>query len=224
MQEPHWIKHSHGKDTGCKKNGNDGDVKLVRPSKAMADALEAEGLHVKWPDYIYIPIKGTYTTADGSEKTLEIDLSGLEDSVETSDDVDSAVAHCLYVAYMDFNWRYELDENVLDDLCRNHNLCWDSVITHIENSKLTEKTLHRFYWVAMAIVHGDPIPPKEKWAAPCESVHISPKVATSILDFLKTAHLTMEPDANAHGIETIIGILADKLDVERPGEIERERL
>ena len=205
-------------------NGYGGDAKLVGPSKAMADALESEGLHVKWPDYIYIPIKGTYTTADGSEKTLEIDLSGQEDSVETSADVDSAVAHCLYVAYMEFNWRYELDEKSLSDLRRNHNLCWDSVITHIEDSKLTEKTLHRFYWVAMAIVHGDPIPPKEKWADPCESVHISPKVATSILDFLKTAHSTMEPDANAHGIETIISILADKLDVERPGNIERERL
>jgi hypothetical protein len=76
----------------------------------------------------------------------------------------------------------------------------------------------------MAIIHGDPIPPKEKWADPCETVHISPKVATSILDFLKTAHSTMESDANVHGIETIIGILADKLDVERPGNIERERL
>lgn len=42
MQEPHWIKHSHGKDAGCKKNGDDGDTKLVWPSKAMADALDAE--------------------------------------------------------------------------------------------------------------------------------------------------------------------------------------
>ena len=34
----------------------------------------------------------------------------------------------------------------------------------------------------------------------------------------------MDPDANAHGIETIIDILADKLDIEKSGNIERDRL
>ena len=222
MQEAHWIKHSHSKDAGCKKNVDDGVVKLVGPSKAMADALEAEGLHINWPDYIYVPIKGFYTTPDGFERILNIDLGGLEDSVETSDDVDSAVAHCLYVAYMEFNWRYELDEKVLSDLYRNHNLCWGRVITHIENSKMTEKTLHRFYWVAMAIVNGDPIPPKEKWADPCETVHLSPKVATAIFEFLKKTRLTTKPGSCPKEIETAIGILAEKLDVEVYDNIEGE--
>ena len=170
MQEPHWIKHSHSKDAGLKKSGDGCGAKLVGPTKAMADALEAEGLHIVWPDYIYVPIKGTYTTSDASEKTLEIDLSGHEDSIETSADVDRAVLQCLYEAYMEFNWRYDLDEGILDDLSRAHKLCWDSVITLIEDAKMTEKLLHRFYCVATAIVNGDPIPPKEKWAYSCEAV------------------------------------------------------
>ena len=76
----------------------------------------------------------------------------------------------------------------------------------------------------MAIVHGDPIPPKEKWADLCETVHISPKVATAILELLKKTNSAMKPGANAKEIATIIDTFGDKLDVERSGNIERKRL
>ena len=47
-------KKSNGR--GAKRVNQDADcyMKPIRPSKAMMEALESEGLHVDWPDDIFV--------------------------------------------------------------------------------------------------------------------------------------------------------------------------
>ncbi len=95
MEEEHDAKHS-GKSHG----GYGSAVMWPQPSKDMVDALEAQGLDIVWPEYIYVPIKGTFTTLNGQEKSVLIDLTGTEGSINESD-IDRAGANCLYAAHME---------------------------------------------------------------------------------------------------------------------------
>ena len=94
-------KKSNGR--GAKRVNQDADcyMKPIRPSKAMMEALESEGLHVDWPDDIFVELKGTFSTKSGSEHAVLLDFSHMKDSVKTSADVDR---HILPSACMRPGW------------------------------------------------------------------------------------------------------------------------
>ena len=122
MQKPNQIEYSNANGVGGKNNG--GDVKSVGPSKAMKDALEATGLHIEWPDYIYVPVEGKYWVGRGVEKSVTFNFDYEKDSLKTNADFDKSIEQTLYIAYMDCNWRYDLKESDLEELKRNGDLSW----------------------------------------------------------------------------------------------------
>ena len=80
--------------------------KFVGPTKKMADALEAEGLHVTWPKVINdendLAIEGSFTTGEGWEKLVMIDLRN-EGDLSTKSNVDAAISNQLDEAYENFS-------------------------------------------------------------------------------------------------------------------------
>ena len=159
--------NSNGKGANGEKQGADGIVKPIRPSKAMMDALESEGLHVDWPDDIFVELKGTFTTKSGLEHNVMLDFSYAEDSVKTSADVDQYISQCLYEAWMEYTWTCELDGSALDELCRTDKLCWSEVIRVLTDCIQTERRLSRFEWVAQSVIDGEPVPPEDPvWTCP----------------------------------------------------------
>ena len=219
MQEKHSIKNS-SKSRGGERHGTDDEVKLPRPSDKMVAALEAEGLHIVWPEYIYVPIKGTFTTESGSEQTVMIDFSYMKDSVKTIADVDKHIARCLYEALMEYNWIYELKEDTFDELIRNDKLYWREVIRVLYDCIQTERRLSRFDWVASCVLDGEPIPPKEQRQGSCETVHITPMMAGEIRECLIKAYPNVKDSPCAKNIADIIDELAWKLDVNEDFNIE----
>ena len=204
------------RNTSANNNGGesaDGSVKPIGPSKAMMDALESEGLHVDWPDDIFVEVKGTFTTGSGSEHAIMLDFSYAENSVKTSADVDRYIAQCLYEAWMEYNWMYELKSDTFEELRRNDNLRWHEVIRVLEDCIQTERRLSRFEWVANCVLDGDPIPPKEQMQGFCETVHITPMMAAEIRECLIKAYPTVKDCPCAKNIGDIIDELAWKLDV-----------
>ena len=154
-------KKANGKGANAERQGADGNVKSVGPSKAMVEALESEGLHVDWPDDIFfVDLKGTFTTGSGLEHTVMLDFSHAEDYVKTSADADRYIAQCLYESWMEYNWIYELKEGAFEELRRNDNLCWSEVIRVLTDCIQTERRLSRFEWVAQSVIHGEPVPPR----------------------------------------------------------------
>ena len=109
-------KKSNGR--GAKRVNQDADcyMKPIRPSKAMMEALESEGLHVDWPDDIFTKIKGTFSTKSGSEHAVMLDFSYMKDSAKTSEDIDKHIAQCLYEAWMEYTWMVELDWGAFAEL------------------------------------------------------------------------------------------------------------
>ena len=61
-----------------------GNMKSVGPSKALMEALKSEGLHVEWPDDIFVEIKGTFSTKSGSEHAVMLDFSYMKVTAQTS--------------------------------------------------------------------------------------------------------------------------------------------
>ena len=214
MQKKNKNANNSDKSTGNGKQGTDGNVKPVGPSKAMMDALESEGLHVDWPDDIFfVDLKGTFTTGSGLEHTVMLDFSHAEDYVKTSADADRYIAQCLYEAWMEYNWMYELKSDTFEELRRNDNLRWHEVIRVLEDCIQTERRLSRFEWVANCVLDGDPIPPKEQMQGFCETVHITPMMAAEIRECLIKAYPTVKDCPCAKNIGDIIDELAWKLDV-----------
>ena len=187
-------------------------VKSPRPSKEMVAALDANGLHVDWPDNIYVPLEGTFWAGD-IKKSVVFHFDYLKDSVKTSADVDRHIVQCLYEAYMDCNWRYDLKDRDLDELKSSDKLSWWDVIRLIEASLQKERCLSRFYWVASCVVDGEPVPPKEQGQGFCETIHITPTMATEIRECLIKAYPSVKDSPCAKNIGGIIDELAWKLDV-----------
>ena len=213
MQKMNKKANINGKGADGEKQGADGIVKPIRPSKAMMDALESEGLHVDWPDDIFVELKGTFTTKSGLEHTVMLDFSYAENSVKTSADVDRYIAQCLYEAWMEYNWMYELKSDTFEELRRNDNLRWHEVIRVLEDCIQTERRLSRFEWVANCVLEGDSIPPKEQMQGFCETVHITPMMAGEIRDCLILAYPNVKDSPCAKRIKDMIDSLAWKLEI-----------
>ena len=200
---------------GAKRVNQDADcyMKPVRPSKAMMEALESEGLHVDWPDDIFVELKGTFSTKSGSEHAVLLDFSYMKDSVKTSADVDRHIAQCLYEAWMEYTWTCELRGSALDELRRNDNLCWSEVIRVLTDCIQKERNLSRFCWVVSSVIDDEPVPPKEQMQGYCETVHITPIMAGEIRDCLIKAYPNVKESPCAKHIKDTIDTLAWKLDI-----------
>ena len=131
--------------------------KFVGPTKKMADALEAEGLHVTWPKVINddndLAIEGSFTTGEGWEKLVVIDLRD-RDGLDSKSGVDYAISSELDCAYEAFNVNEEFKTNL------DANGAPDADVL-LEDMKEQEKKLHRFSVVADAVWRGRPVPPDE---------------------------------------------------------------
>lgn len=217
MQDPNQKENCKANGAAGKKNGD--GVRSVGPSKAMRDALEAEGLHIDWPDDIYVPVKGTFWAGD-IEKSVTFDFDLEKDSLKTSADFDKSIEGVLYRAYMDCNWRYDLKERDLEELKRNDRLSWWEVIRLLEASLQTERRLSRFWWVATCVIDGEPIPPKEQMQGMCETIYIHPMMATAIRECLMKAYPNLKGCECAKGIGDIIDELAWKLDIKESFNLE----
>lgn len=219
MHEPHWIKHSHTSDVRNEKIDDNCEARLVGPSQAMKDALEAEGLHVAWPDYYwpddtYIEAAATFSPSYDPEYDATIDIGWDAKDNKTSSDVDSAIASCLHYAYMEYEpWRYRLEDYLLELWNGEDKLSWGRILSYIEAKAKAEKLLYRFSCVAGAVGRGEPIPPRELSAETWETIHISLYVATKIRDCLKKTCATMDLGPDSKDIWDIIDVLGYKLDV-----------
>jgi hypothetical protein len=210
MKKPNKIGNGNADGGDGKKNGD--GVISVGPSKTMKDALKAEGLHIDWPDNIFVPVEGTFMAGD-IEKSITFHFDYLTASITTSADVDGWIARFLYEAYMDCYWRYDLKDGDLDELKRSDELSWWSVIRLLEASLQKERRLSRFYWVATCVVDGVPVPPREQWQGICETIHITPMMATEIRECLMKAYPNLKGCECAKTIGDTIDALAWKLDV-----------
>ena len=159
-----------------------GDDKAIGPSKEMIAALKAQGLNIAWPEYIYAPIKVTYTTKTRptEEKCVVIDLHCFEEKgFATEHDVDWGIVEELYSTYMGFNWEYEANKSpepreTIDDIVRLY-----------EDKQEQEKRLYRFQWVATAVVKSRDMSTGE-WQSPFdEEFHIRPEVDAEMDRYLE---------------------------------------
>lgn len=137
------------------KPGDYDGVLWLQPSKAMVAALEANGLDIIWPEYIYVPIKGTFTMSNGQQKSVMINLRYGEDFIKLTSEVDSSVAHCLYKAYMEFNWTYEAERDI-DGMRPNSDMSLDGLVRLLEDKQEQEKCLYRFWQIAATIASARP--------------------------------------------------------------------
>ena len=215
------MKEADGKAKGAsaKKNGKCG-TKAIGPSKAMRDALEAEGLHIDWPDDIYVPVEGKFTVGRDTEKCITFHFDWKKDTLKTSADFDRSIEEELYVAYMDCNWYCDLKESDLEELKRSGELSWYNVIDLLNASLQTERRLSRFCWVAGCVIHGDPLPPREKMQGMCETIYIDPTMATQIRECLMKAYPNLKGCECAKNIGRTIDELAWKLDIEESFNLE----
>ena len=190
MQEEHDVKHS-GKSRG----GYGSGVMWSQPSKDMVDALEAQGLDIVWPEYIYVPIRGTFKTLNGQEKSVLIDLTGTEGSINVSD-IDRTVANCLYAAYMEFAWRYEAERDI-DEMMRKSNMSLDSLVHILEDKQEQERLLYRFFVTAQTIVNAQPMPSGEREAMINKAFYFPPEMEGEIETYLEQVCPTLEPGTGA---------------------------
>ena len=154
--------------------GRPGDydgVLWLQPSKEMAAALDANGLDIIWPEYIYVPIKGTFRMPNGQEKSVMINLRCGENFIKLTSEVDRSVAHCLYAAYMEFNWKYEAERDI-EEMKSNSDMSLDSLVRLLEDKQEQEKCLYRFWQIAATVASARP----EDWKNFLdETFHILPE-------------------------------------------------
>ncbi len=204
IQDKHSIKDS-GKSCG----GYGSGLMWPQPSKDMVAALEAQGLDIVWPEYIYVPIKGTFTPLNGREKSVLIDLTGSEKSISASD-VDRTVANCLYAAYMEFAWRYEAERDI-DEMKRNSDVSLDNLVRILEDKQEQERLLYRFFVAAQTIVNAQLMPPGEREAMIDKAFYFPPEMEGEIETYLEKVCPTLEPGTGAW--ESIVVPLARNLGI-----------
>ena len=138
--------------------------KFIGPSKRMAQALEAEGLYVTWPSVIKnegdLAIEGTFTTGEGWEKLVTIDLRN-KLALGTKTDVDNAISFELTEAYEAFDVDFELQLNMQGTEEERRARGVPDAARLLEDMKEQEKCLKRFSDVADAVAGGRPLPVAE---------------------------------------------------------------
>lgn len=156
-------------------------MKFAGPTKKMMQALEDEGLNIRWPkagtvkDDNTLAIEGTFYTGTAGqyEKLVVIDLRD-RDGLDSKSGVDYAISSELDCAYEAFDVNEEFKTNL------DANGAPDADVL-LEDMKEQEKKLHRFSVVADAVLRGREIPEEEDNT----EITISGKDAMRIVELLK---------------------------------------
>ena len=133
-------------------------MKFAGPTKKMMQALEDEGLNIRWPDpgtvkdTETLAIEGTfYTGCSGQwEKLVMIDLRN-EGDLSTKSNVDAAISNQLDEAYENFSVDEELELNMGANGA-------PSAAELLADMQDQDSRLKRFSEVAEAVSSGKPVP------------------------------------------------------------------
>lgn len=158
-------------------------IKFAGPSKKMMEALENEGLYVRWPTDIHdeeqLAFDATFCTGNDWEKILCIDLRNMT-ALDTKSGVDKAVAAELQEEYDNFDIDEKMQINLQGSESEREARGVPDAARLLEDMQEQEKRLKRFADVADAVAEGREIPAEEDTA----EVTISGKNAKRLCDIL----------------------------------------
>lgn len=156
-------------------------MKFAGPTKKMMQALEDEGLNIRWPDAGTVKdentlaIEGTFYTGTAGqyEKLVLIDLRN-EGDLSTKSNVDAAISNQLDEAYENFS----VDEEMQLNMGANGAPDAAELLADMQEQ---DSRLKRFAEVAEAVSSGREIPAEEDNT----EITISGKDAMRIVELLK---------------------------------------
>ncbi len=156
-------------------------MKFAGPTKKMMQALEDEGLNIRWPDTGTVKddntlaIEGTFYTGTAGqyEKLVVIDLRD-EGDLSTKKNVDAAISNQLDEAYENFS----VDEEMELNMGANGAPSAADLLADLQEQ---DSRLKRFAEVAEAVSSGREIPKEEDNT----EITISGKDAMRIVELLK---------------------------------------
>lgn len=163
-------------------------MKFAGPTKKMMQALEDEGLNIRWPDTGTVKddntlaIEGTFYTGTAGqyEKLVLIDLRN-EGDLSTKSNVDAAISNQLDEAYENFSVDEELQLNMEGTAEERLARGVPSATELLEDLQEQDSRLKRFAEVAEAVSSGREIPKEEDEG----EITISGKDAMRIVELLK---------------------------------------
>lgn len=143
-------------------------MKFAGPTKKMMQALEDEGLNIRWPDTGTVKddntlaIEGTFYTGTAGqyEKLVVIDLRD-EGDLSTKKNVDAAISNQLDEAYECFSIDDELQLNMEGAAEERLARGVPSATELLADLQEQDSRLKRFAEVAEAVSSGRPVPPNE---------------------------------------------------------------
>lgn len=143
-------------------------MKFAGPTKKMMQALEDEGLNIRWPDTGTVKddntlaIEGSFYTGTAGqyEKLVLIDLRN-EGDLSTKSKVDAAIWNQLDLAYDNFSVDEEMQLNMEGTAEERLARGVPSAEKLLEDMKEQERRLKRFSDVAGAVYSGREIPAEE---------------------------------------------------------------
>lgn len=143
-------------------------MKFAGPTKKMMQALEDEGLNIRWPDAGTVKdentlaIEGTFYTGTAGqyEKLVLIDLRN-EGDLSTKSNVDAAISNQLDEAYENFSVDEELQLNMEGTAEERLARGVPSAAELLADMQEQDSRLKRFSEVAEAVSSGRPVPPDE---------------------------------------------------------------
>lgn len=162
-------------------------MKFAGPTKKMMQALEDEGLNIRWPDTGTVKddntlaIEGTFYTGTAGqyEKLVNIDLRD-EGDLSTKKNVDAAISNQLDEAYECFSIDDELQLNMEGTAEERLARGVPSATELLDDLKEQDSRLKRFAAVAEAVSSGRPVPTEEEEG----EITISKKDARTIVELL----------------------------------------
>ena len=186
------------------------EIKFAGPSKKMAEALENEGLFVKWPKIVKdesdLAIEGTFYTGCDWEKIVTIDMRD-KVAIGSKEGVDNAIAYELREAFENFDIDEEMNLNLQGSASEREARGVPDAARLLEDMQEQEKMLKRFAEVAEAVAEGREIPAEEDSV----EVSISGKDAKRVADILeKVANYTFT-DVFTHEENAFAKMIADEL-------------
>lgn len=166
-------------------------MKFAGPTKKMMQALEDEGLNIRWPDTGTVKddntlaIEGTFYTGTAGqyEKLVLIDLRD-EGDLSTKKKVDAAIWNQLDLAYDNFS----IDEEMQLNMGANGAPDAADLLADMQEQ---ESRLKRFSEVAGAVAEGREIPKEEDE----RTIEIDGNTAEQIVALLEYAKDYLDPHA-----------------------------
>ena len=173
-------------------------MKFAGPTKKMMQALEDEGLNIRWPDTGTVKddntlaIEGTFYTGTAGqyEKLVTIDLRD-EGDLSTKKNVDAAISNQLDEAYECFSIDDELQLNMEGTAEERLARGVPSATELLKDMQEQDSRLKRFAAVAEAVSSGRPVPKEEDE----RTIEIDGNTAEQIVALLEYAKDYLDPHA-----------------------------